>query len=112
MNLFLDLGAEGEEFSVRKEPAASEQRANLNMLLIRCSQRILLSFILVPIASSAVTAHSQDHWVGTWAAEPLSAKNVGAQFGAFDFTYREIVHITLGGVASESCSATSLEKSR
>jgi lysophospholipase L1-like esterase len=67
------------------------------MLPIRFPQGIVLLFLLFPVALSAVTARSQDHWVGTWAAAPLSAKNDGAQFGAFDSTYREIVHVTLGG---------------
>jgi lysophospholipase L1-like esterase len=67
------------------------------MLLIRFSQRTFLPFLLVPIVFSAVAARSQDHWVGTWAAAPLSMKNDVAQFGASDLTYREIVHVTLGG---------------
>jgi hypothetical protein len=46
---------------------------------------------------SAVTSLAQEHWVGTWAAAPISRKNDDGQFGASDLTYREIVHVTLGG---------------
>jgi lysophospholipase L1-like esterase len=67
------------------------------MLLIGFSQRTFLSFLFVIVAFSSVVARSQDHWVGTWAAAPLPLKNDGAQFGASDLTYREIVHVTLGG---------------
>ena len=38
-----------------------------------------------------------DHWVGTWAAAPMSQPNDRGQFGAVDTTYREIVHVSLGG---------------
>jgi lysophospholipase L1-like esterase len=67
------------------------------MSLIRFSQRTFLSVLLVPVAFSPIAAQPQDHWVGTWAAAPLSMKNDAAQFGASDRTYREIVHVTLGG---------------
>lgn len=38
-----------------------------------------------------------DHWVGTWAAAPVAVPNDKGQFGAADTTYREIVHVSLGG---------------
>ena len=43
-----------------------------------------------------------DHWVGTWAASPMAAKNPEGKFGATGTdgtTLREIVHISLGGPA-------------
>jgi lysophospholipase L1-like esterase len=66
------------------------------MSLIRFSQRTFLFSLLVTILFTAA-AQSQDHWVGTWAAAPLAMKNDAAQFGASDLTYREIVHVSLGG---------------
>lgn len=67
------------------------------MLLRWTSQRAFRLLLLISIVFSSITARSQDHWVGTWAAAPLSSKNDGAQFSASDLTYREIVHVTLGG---------------
>src|SRR5580704_14353242 len=74
-----------------------KQRDNFNMSLIRLSHRSVLSLLLIASAFSAVTCRSQEHWVGTWGAAPLSTKNDSGQFGASDLTYREIVHVTLGG---------------
>jgi lysophospholipase L1-like esterase len=48
----------------------------------------------------ATAATPPDHWVGTWAASPMAAKNPTAKFGAegeTGTTLREIVHISLGG---------------
>jgi lysophospholipase L1-like esterase len=58
--------------------------------------------------TSIATAEAPpDHWVGTWAASPMGAKNPGAKFGAQSgehdppvadgTTLREIVHISIGG---------------
>jgi lysophospholipase L1-like esterase len=57
----------------------------------------LLAFSFNPNIASAAPP---DHWVGTWAASPLAAKNPGAKFGApgtDGTTLREIVHISIGG---------------
>jgi lysophospholipase L1-like esterase len=43
------------------------------------------------------SAAPPDHWVGTWAAAPVSANNPDGRFGAADTTYRETVHVSLGG---------------
>jgi lysophospholipase L1-like esterase len=51
-----------------------------------------------PISATAATP--SDHWVGTWAASPMAAKNPDAKFGApgtDGTTLREIVHISIGG---------------
>ncbi len=48
----------------------------------------------------AAAATPLDHWVGTWAASPMAAKNPDARFGApgtEGTTLREIVHISIGG---------------
>jgi lysophospholipase L1-like esterase len=59
----------------------------------------LVSLYTVDIgAASAATP--PDHWVGTWAAAPVAARNPEGKFGApgtEGTTLREIVHISLGG---------------
>ena len=72
------------------------------------------SLLLLPLlatfyfnTSFATAAAPPDHWVGTWAASPMGAKNPGAKFGAQreehdppggdGTTLREIVHISIGG---------------
>jgi lysophospholipase L1-like esterase len=72
------------------------------------------SLLLLPLlatfylsTSIATAAAPPDHWVGTWAASPMAAKNPGAKFGAQreehnlpggdGTTLREIVHISIGG---------------
>jgi lysophospholipase L1-like esterase len=52
--------------------------------------------------NSAMAATPSDHWVGTWAASPMAAKNPDAKFGApgtDGTTLREIVHISIGGLS-------------
>jgi lysophospholipase L1-like esterase len=84
-------------YPIASEMTYFKQRDNFNMSLIRLSHRSVLSLLLIASAFSAVTCRSQEHWVGTWGAAPLSTKNDSGQFGANDSTYREIVHVTLGG---------------
>ena len=55
---------------------------------------------LCSLTTTPVFAATADHWVGTWAASPMAAKNPTAKFGApgtDGTTLREIVHISLGG---------------
>jgi lysophospholipase L1-like esterase len=56
-----------------------------------------LALLLVAASVLTASAASPNHWVGTWAAAPVSVNNSGAEFGAVDTTYREIVHVSLGG---------------
>jgi lysophospholipase L1-like esterase len=65
-----------------------------------------LSLFLLPLfailfnTNVATAATQPDHWVGTWAASPMAAKNPEARFGApgtDGTTLREIVHISIGG---------------
>lgn len=52
--------------------------------------------------NSAMAATPSDHWVGTWAASPMAAKNPDAKFGVpgtDGTTLREIVHISIGGLS-------------
>lgn len=57
----------------------------------------ILASLLVSASILTASAAPPDHWVGTWAAAPVSADNPDARFGAADTTYREIVHVSLGG---------------
>ena len=47
----------------------------------------------------ASAAPSSTHWVGTWAASPMGIANNENKFGSADTTYREIVHVSIGGPA-------------
>ena len=59
---------------------------------------LLASFCcLSPKLASA--ASSSTHWVGTWAASPMGIVNNVNKFGSADTTYREIVHVSMGGPA-------------
>jgi lysophospholipase L1-like esterase len=56
----------------------------------------LLSFCLFFNVRTA-NAAPPDHWVGTWATGPVALPNPENKFGAEDTTFREIVHVSLGG---------------
>jgi len=61
---------------------------------------LLLLSLCAFTPDSATAAASADHWVGTWAASPMAAKNPDGKFGApgtNGTTLREIVHISIGG---------------
>jgi lysophospholipase L1-like esterase len=61
---------------------------------------LLLLSLCAFAPSIAIAASPADHWVGTWAASPMAAKNPDAKFGApgtDGTTLREIVHISIGG---------------
>jgi lysophospholipase L1-like esterase len=67
---------------------------------LRLSRPLFASAIFFLGLSSAALAAAPDHWVGTWAAAPLAAKNPGGTFGeagSDGTTLREIVHVSLGG---------------
>jgi len=68
---------------------------------IKARISFLLLLSLCALAPSIATAASPaDHWVGTWAASPMAAKNPDGKFGApgaDGTTLREIVHISIGG---------------
>jgi lysophospholipase L1-like esterase len=70
------------------------------LLSSRHPSRILSSILLLSLSAftaSAFAAKQPDHWVGTWAASPMAAPNRTGKVGAADTTYREIVHVSLGG---------------
>lgn len=59
----------------------------------------LLLFCLCSLSPRAVSAASPDHWVGTWATAPVALPNPEAKVGSADTTFREIVHVSIGGPA-------------
>lgn len=62
------------------------------------SSLALLVFCLCALnPKPAAAASHSDHWVGTWAAAPVAPPNSKVTYGAADTTYREIVHVSLGG---------------
>jgi lysophospholipase L1-like esterase len=73
-------------------------------LMIQRSRSLpLFAALLLCIASLAPTpaaAAPPDHWVGTWATSPVALPNTDTKYGAAETTYREIVHISLGGDTS------------
>jgi lysophospholipase L1-like esterase len=56
---------------------------------------VLMSLIF--IVSRVSWAEGPEHWVGTWAAAPLSSPNDLVGAGLADETLREIVHVSRGG---------------
>jgi lysophospholipase L1-like esterase len=57
----------------------------------------LLSCSLALLFAAPVFAAPADKWVGTWATAPMAFANAEGKYGAADTTYREIVHVSLGG---------------
>ena len=60
----------------------------------------LLLPLLLLCSLQTIAAPPAEHWVGTWAASPMAAKNPEGKFGApgtDGTTLREIVHISIGG---------------
>ncbi|HMF64416.1 MAG TPA: SGNH/GDSL hydrolase family protein [Edaphobacter sp.] len=57
----------------------------------------LALFCLCCFSGTTAAAAPPDHWVGTWATSPVALPNADGAFGADDATYREIVHVSLGG---------------
>ena len=58
----------------------------------------LFLFCLCCFNANTASAASPDHWVGTWATAPMAQDNHEARV-APDTTYREIVHVSIGGPA-------------
>jgi len=58
----------------------------------------LLLFCLCCFNTNTASAASPDHWVGTWATAPMAQENHEDRVAA-DTTYREIVHVSMGGPA-------------
>jgi lysophospholipase L1-like esterase len=57
----------------------------------------LLALALLGCCELAAVAQTSAHWVGTWAASPLGQAVNSGQPAPGDSTYRNIVHISMGG---------------
>jgi lysophospholipase L1-like esterase len=80
------------------EPIKFKPRTAMS-IKARISFLLLLSLCAFT-PGSVKAASPADHWVGTWAASPMAAKNPDGKFGApgtDGTTLREIVHISIGG---------------
>jgi lysophospholipase L1-like esterase len=60
----------------------------------------LFALLLCIVSASPASAAPPDHWVGTWATSPVALPNPEGKYGTEDTTFREIVHISLGGDAA------------
>jgi len=59
-----------------------------------------LLFFIPSFAPTPAAAAPPDHWVGTWATSPVALPNTDQKYGAEETTYREIVHVSIGGDTS------------
>jgi lysophospholipase L1-like esterase len=59
---------------------------------------LALLFCLCCFHANTASAASPDHWVGTWATAPM-AEDMHEDRVVPDTTYREIVHVSMGGPA-------------
>lgn len=71
--------------------ATKGMRANRSYLLL------LFCIFALTCASYAATPHGEQ-WIGTWAASPEAQPNTAGLPGKDGTTYREIVHISAGGI--------------
>jgi lysophospholipase L1-like esterase len=64
--------------------------------------KIRISAIALLCALAAASVHAATppaHWTGSWAAAPVAAPAASADLGPQGTTYRDIVHLSLGGNA-------------
>ncbi|MGH9540742.1 MAG: SGNH/GDSL hydrolase family protein [Terriglobales bacterium] len=62
-------------------------------------RRLLLTFVLLPLAAIAAPPRGATRWVGSWASAQMAPGRSDALPAAtlHDFTLREIVHLSIGG---------------
>jgi lysophospholipase L1-like esterase len=58
---------------------------------------IAVALLCTLLSIKPAIAAPPDHWVGTWATSPVALLNTDQKYGAVETTYREIVHVSLGG---------------
>src|SRR5580698_5958218 len=61
-----------------------------------CVMLLLFWTLTLSPAASASDPNSK-YWIGTWAASPEAQRNTTDMVGKVDITYREIVHVSVGG---------------
>jgi lysophospholipase L1-like esterase len=59
-----------------------------------------LLFFIASFAPTPAAAAPPYRWVGTWATSPVALPNTDKKYGAEETTYREIVHVSIGGDTS------------
>jgi lysophospholipase L1-like esterase len=67
---------------------------------LRLSRVFSVLATVVLCCGASANAAAPDHWVGTWAAAPMAAKNPGGKLGGEGTegtTLRQIVHVSIGG---------------
>src|ERR1700732_2565491 len=78
------------------------RRGNLTMkrriLAVRGLFLLFWALTISPCIHAA--AQPAERWVGTWSASPEAQPNTSATFGKVDKTYREVVHVSVGGATA------------
>jgi lysophospholipase L1-like esterase len=67
------------------------------LMNLRTRSLPLLALLLCIAFASPLLAAPHDRWVGTWATSPVALPNPEGKYGTEDTTFREIVHISIGG---------------
>ena len=66
----------------------------------RCGSYLtILGVMVCVLCSNANAAENEAHWVGVWAAAPRNLPVPASDQSMTDTTYRDVVHITMGGHA-------------
>lgn len=71
----------------------------MNVRSARVGSWVLAVIVFVVSASAAFAQTDRAHWVGTWTAAPVEKAVAPGQPSLANATYRNIVHISLGGDA-------------
>jgi lysophospholipase L1-like esterase len=69
-----------------------------SILAVRGLFLALCALTISPCIPAA--AQPAERWVGTWSASPEAQPNTSATFGKVDKTYREVVHVSVGGATA------------
>jgi lysophospholipase L1-like esterase len=69
-----------------------------SILAVRSLFLVFCALTLSPCIHAA--AQPAERWVGTWSASPEAQPNSSAAFGKVDKTYREVVHVSVGGATA------------
>jgi lysophospholipase L1-like esterase len=70
------------------------------MMIRTAARRLFVLTLCLPLCFAGIVAAApaeQPHWVGTWATAPFAAANPEGGLGSADTTFRQIVHVSLGG---------------
>jgi lysophospholipase L1-like esterase len=70
------------------------------MNLHKTFPRLAIPLLAAALFTIPASAASHDQWIGTWATAPMALPNPDGKYGATETTYREIVHLSVGGDTS------------